>query len=174
MRPAPPRARPAPTLANRAPAVVVRAVVLSGLWVLLAGTDPLGLAFGLPAALLATLASIALLPPAPGWPAPFALARLLAGVAREGILAGWDIAWRALAREPRLAPGFVTLDLETPPGAARDALRLVASLAPGALPLEAGEGASITLHVLDTGVPHAAQLAETERRFLAAWSGRLG
>jgi multicomponent Na+:H+ antiporter subunit E len=150
-------------------ATLLRGAALFGLWLLLAGADPLGLPFGIAAAALATWASLALLPPAGRIPNPVAIATLLARLVRDSALAGWDIALRALAREPRLSPAVVTVALATPPGAARDAVRLLASLAPGTLPLEVGADASLPLHVLDTGLPYAAGLAAIERDFAAAF-----
>jgi multicomponent Na+:H+ antiporter subunit E len=148
---------------------LARGSLLLGLWLMLAGTNPLGLPFGVAAAGLAAWASCALMPPARALPNPLAAAALLARLVRESALAGWDIALRALAREPRLAPGIVAVPLATPPGPARDSIRLLASLAPGALPLEPGEDGSVLLHVLDTAMPCAANLAATERDVAAAF-----
>jgi multisubunit Na+/H+ antiporter MnhE subunit len=166
----PPRPPPGVRLLpHRYLAAPLRTAALFGLWLLLAGADPLGLPFGIAAAALAARASLALLPPAGHIANPRAIAVLLARLVRDSALAGWDIALRALAREPRLAPVIVTVPLATPPGAARDAVRLLASLAPGSLPLEAGDDPGMPLHVLDTGLPYAAGLAAIERDFAAAF-----
>ena len=139
-----------------------RATALFGLWLVLAGPDPLGLPFGAAAAALGAWASVSLLPPVPLRFAPAAAARLLLGTLRQGVAAGWDIALRALAREPRLTPGIVAVPVAFAPRGGQDAVRLLASLAPGALPLEPGEARVLTLHVLDTATPFAADIARTE------------
>lgn len=166
-----PPLNPAPI---RVTALLSRSSLLFGLWLVLAGPDPLGLPFGLAAALLGARASLALLPPASGRANPGALARLLAGVLRQSVVAGGDIAIRAFARPPRLAPGILAVPFGTAPGAARDGLRLLASLAPGALPLETREDGTLLLHVLDTAMPHAADLAATEAALRAAMGDRHG
>ncbi|WP_137178809.1 Na+/H+ antiporter subunit E [Roseomonas sp. AR75] len=148
-------------------AALLRGAALFALWLVVAGPNLLGLGFGLLAAGLGTWASLALLPPATARISPAALARVIAGVLRQSVLAGWDIARRALARDMRLAPGDVAVPLHLPPGAAQDGFRLLASLAPGALPLESGQG-TLRLHVLDMREPHAAALARTERDVAAA------
>lgn len=153
---------------------LLRAGAMFGLWLVLAGPDPIGLPFGMAAAALGAWASISLLPPVPLRFAPAAVTRLLFGTLRQSVAAGWDIALRALAREPRLAPGILAVPVALAPREGRDALRLLASLAPGALPLEPGEGRVLTLHVLDTGVPHAADIAGTEAAMSRLLSPRHG
>lgn len=141
---------------------LLRGGALFAVWLVLAGPDPIGLPFGLFAAALGTLASLSLLPAVPGRFNPRGAARLAGGTLYQGVAAGWDIALRALAREPRLTPGIVTVPVTLAPGVAQDALRLLTSLAPGTLPLEQGVGRSLILHVLDTGMPHADDIAATE------------
>jgi multisubunit Na+/H+ antiporter MnhE subunit len=132
-----------------------------------AGPDPAGLGFGLLAASLGTWASLALLPPGAARIAPLALARLAADTLRQATAAGWDIARRALSRDMRLAPGFVAMPQRLPPGATQDGFRLLASLAPGALPLDSRDG-TLRVHVLDTRAPHAEELGATEGAVAAA------
>lgn len=153
------------------PAALSRGALLLGLWLVLAGADPAGLPFGLLAASLGALASLRLLPPRPGWVAPLALFGLIGLVLRQSFAGGWDVALRAFARPPRLAPGVLDVPVELPPGPQRDALRVLASLAPGSLPLEdlPVEGRpleglpdnALRLHTLDTGLPLARDVAAT-------------
>jgi multicomponent Na+:H+ antiporter subunit E len=145
----------------------MRGTALFALWLVVAGPDPLGLGFGVLAAALGTWASLRLLPPGPGGLSPAALTRVVLRVLRESVLAGWDIARRALSRDMRLAPGVVTVTLQLPPGPAQDGFRLLASLAPGALPL-VGDRGTLSLHVLDMREPHDAALAATQREMGAA------
>lgn len=155
-------------------AALPRACVLFAVWLVLAGPDPIGLPFGLAAAALGTWASLSLLPAAPGRFDPRHAARLVVSVLRQGVAAGLDIALRALAREPRLMPGIVTVPVTSAPSAGQDALRLLTSLAPGTLPLEPGHGRSLILHVLDTSMPHAEDLATTEAALRLAAGTRHG
>jgi multicomponent Na+:H+ antiporter subunit E len=148
-------------------AALARGSALFALWLVVAGSDPVGLGFGLFAATLATQASLALLPPGTARVAPAALARLAAATLREAVAAGWDIARRALSRDMRLAPGIVAMPQRLPPGPAQDGFRLLASLAPGALPLGSRAG-TLRIHVLDTRTPHAEALAATEAAVAAA------
>jgi multicomponent Na+:H+ antiporter subunit E len=162
--------RPIPA-ASRLASTLLRAAALFGLWLVVAGTDPLGLGFGLLAAALGTWASRALLPPTGSRLSAPAMAGVIGGVLRESVAAGWDIARRALARDPRLAPCIVPVPLTLPRGPAQDGFRLLASLAPGALPLDSNAG-TLRLHVLDTRMPHAEGLATTERAVAAALGTR--
>lgn len=155
-------------------AALLRGSALFAVWLVLAGPDPLGLPFGLAAAALGAWASISLLPAVPGRFNPRVAARLAGSTLHQGVAAGWDIALRALAREPRLTPGIVIVPVALAPGAAQDALRLLTSLAPGTLPLEQGDGRSLILHVLDTGMPHADDIAATEASLCLATGTRHG
>ncbi|WP_158287799.1 Na+/H+ antiporter subunit E [Falsiroseomonas bella] len=148
-------------------AALLRGAALFSLWLVVAGPDPAGLPFGLLAAVLATRASLVLLPPGAARIAPAVLARLAAETLRQSAAAGWDIARRALSRDMRLAPGVVAMPQRLPPGPAQDGFRLLASLAPGALPLDSKD-ATLRVHVLDTRAPHAAELGATEGTVAAA------
>lgn len=144
------------------PAALVRGAVFFGLWLVLAGAEPFGLPFGLIAAFCATYASLRLLPPGPGAIAASALPRLALIMLRQSFSAGWDVALRAFAFPPRLAPGVIEVPLAMPPGPARDGFRALASLAPGSLPLEDLPDGGLRLHALDLAMPLAKDLAETE------------
>ena len=144
------------------PAALARGAVFFGLWLVLTGAEPLGLPFGLIAAFCATYASLRLLPPGPGAIAASALPRLALILLRQSFGAGWDVALRAFASPPRLAPGVIEVPLAIPPGPSRDAFRALASLAPGSLPLEDLPDGRLRLHALDLAMPLAKDLAETE------------
>ena len=144
------------------PAALARGAVFFGLWLVLTGAEPLGLPFGLIAAFCATYASLRLLPPGPGAIAASALPRLALILLRQSFGAGWDVALRAFASPPRLAPGVIEVPLAIPPGPSRDAFRALASLAPGSLPLEDLPDGRLRLHALDLAMPLAQDLAETE------------
>jgi multicomponent Na+:H+ antiporter subunit E len=90
---------------------------------------------------------------------------LIITVLRQSFSAGWDVALRAFARPPRLAPGVIEVPLAIPPGPSRDAFRALASLAPGSLPLEDLPDGRLRLHALDLAMPLEKDIAETEAAF---------
>lgn len=153
------------------PAALARGAVFFGLWLVLTGAEPLGLPFGLIAALCATYASLRLLPPGPGAIAARALPRLALILLRQSFSAGWDVALRAFASPPRLAPGVIEVPLAIPPGPSRDAFRALASLAPGSLPLEDQPDGGLRLHTLDLAMPLEKDLAETKAAFARSQQG---
>ena len=147
------------------PAALARGSAFLGLWLVLTGAEPLGLPFGLIATFCATYASLRLLPPVPGTIAPSALPRLALTMLRQSFSAGWDVALRAFATPPRLAPGVIEVPLAIPPGPSRDAFRALASLAPGSLPLEDLPDGRLRLHALDIAMPLEKDIAEIEAAF---------
>ncbi|MCA3279612.1 MAG: Na+/H+ antiporter subunit E [Roseomonas sp.] len=147
------------------PAALARGAVFFGLWLVLTGADPFGLPFGLIAAICATYASLRLLPPGANRIAPSGLPRLALIMLRQSFGAGWDVALRAFAFPPRLAPGVMEVPLTIPPGPARDGFRALASLAPGSLPLEDLPDGRLRLHALDIAMPLERDIAETEAAF---------
>jgi multicomponent Na+:H+ antiporter subunit E len=147
------------------PAAVARGALFFGIWLALTGAEPFGLPFGLLAAFCATHASMRLLPPVPGTFLPSALPRLALTMLRQSFSAGWDVALRAFANPPRLAPGVIEVPLAIPPGPSRDAFRALASLAPGSLPLEDLPDGRLRLHALDLAMPLEKDIAETEAAF---------
>ena len=147
------------------PAALARGSAFLGLWLVLTGAEPLGLPFGLIATLCATYASLRLLPPVHGTIAPSALPRLALTMLRQSFSAGWDVALRAFATPPRLAPGVIEVPLAIPPGPSRDAFRALASLAPGSLPLEDLPDGRLRLHALDIAMPLEKDIAEIEAAF---------
>jgi multicomponent Na+:H+ antiporter subunit E len=153
------------------PAALARGAVFFGLWLVLTGAEPLGLPFGLIAALCATYASLRLLPPGLGAIATSALPRLALILLRQSFGAGWDVALRAFASPPRLAPGVIEVPLAMPPGPSRDAFRALASLAPGSLPLEDQPDGGLRLHALDLAMPLEKDLAETKAAFARSQQG---
>ncbi|MCZ8278610.1 MAG: Na+/H+ antiporter subunit E [Acetobacteraceae bacterium] len=153
------------------PAALARGAVFFGLWLVLTGAEPLGLPFGLIAAFCATYASLRLLPPGPGAIAARALPRLALILLRQSFSAGWDVALRAFASPPRLAPGVIEIPLAIPPGPSRDAFRALASLAPGSLPLEDQPDGGLKLHALDLAMPLEKDLAETKAAFARSQQG---
>ena len=62
------------------------------------------------------------------------LARFVLRFLRQSVVAGIDVAWRALDPRLPLRPGFVVYQPRLPPGPARNAFCTMTSLLPGTLP----------------------------------------
>jgi len=144
-----------------------RFALFLGLWVILAGGLS-GLGFGLLAAALATWASARLMPGRVALGDPWAALRLLGGSAWQALLAGTDIARRAFDPRLPLQPGLFTHASALPEGMPRDGFTALASLAPGALPAGTDEAGLLVVHVLDTRLPVADDLAGTEALYARA------
>lgn len=116
----------------------------------------------------ATWVSLQLLPVGSLRPSVTALSALAFRFLQQSIVAGADVAWRALDPRLPLQPGLVTYDTGLPPGPARNAFLTLMSLLPGSLPALQDAGGRITIHCLDVSQPVAAQMAEEEKRFVRA------
>lgn len=105
---------------------------------------------------------------------PVALADLSLRFLWQSVIAGADVAWRALDPRLPLRPGFVRCPIRIAPGPERDAFRALSSLLPGTLPVGSDHGDVLLMHCLDVGQPVQAQMAAAEARFLRASGGALG
>ena len=152
---------------SRARAAAFRAVLFFAFWLAISGWKATDLPVGLAATAAATWASLALMPPTGARVRFGALAALAAHFLRGSVLAGFDVARRALSRDLDLNPGFVTAPLRLPPGNARNAFCALASLAPGSLPVGI-DGDTLLLHCLDVAQPVASYLAAQETLFISA------
>jgi multicomponent Na+:H+ antiporter subunit E len=148
--------------------VLARTAGLLALWVLLIGADPADLPAGALAAGLGARASLRLLPRRAGRVRAGALAGIALRLAGQTLVAGADVARRALAPRPQLRPGFVSHPPALPPGPARDAFAALTSLLPGTVPSGLDEDGALLVHCLDVGQPVAAQLAGDEARLARA------
>jgi multicomponent Na+:H+ antiporter subunit E len=147
---------------------VWRLAAFLALWLILTGAHPADLPAGILATFAATWTSLRLLPPSGSRLAPAALASLVLRFLRQSILAGVEVAWRALDPRLPLRPGFVVYPARLPPGPALSAFCTMTSLAPGTLPAGTDDGGAIVVHCLDVGQPVAAQLAADEKLFTQA------
>ena len=138
------------------------------LWIVVAGTGIVDLLVGAATAAAAAWASLALLPPAPRWPQPVALARLVARFFRQSAVAGADVAWRALAPGLPLRPGFVRYPPRLGPGPGRSGFCAFSSLLPGTLVAGSEPDGTLCIHCLDVGQDVPAQMEAEEEAFLAA------
>lgn len=125
---------------------------------------------GVAAVLLATWVSLRLAGPSGLRPSPAALTRLALDLWWQILVAGSDVAWRALHPRLPIRPGVVTVPLRLPPGGARDGLTTLMSLAPGTLPIGADAEGRLAVHCLDGGSDVVAQVRGQERK----WARALG
>src|ERR1700756_4247535 len=88
--------------------------------------------------------------------------------ARQSIVAGADVAWRALDPRLPLRPGFVNYPAWLPAGAALDAFCAFMSLAPGTLAAGSNESGPMVVHCLDVGQRVSSNLTADEERFARA------
>jgi len=152
--------------------VLARALVLFAFWLLLTGAGPGDLPAGALAAAVAAWASVRLLPPGPRRVRPGPWLAIAGRLALQSLVAGADVARRALAPRLPLRPGFVSHPLRLPPGPARDAFCALTSLLPGTVPSGRDERGALLVHCLDRERPVAAQLAADEARFARALGAR--
>lgn len=152
-----------------APGAIARAAGFLGLWLVLAGADLADLPAAALAVVAATWTSLRLLPPGGSRRSPVALAQLAWRFLRQSVIAGADVAWRALDPRLPLRPGFVTYPVRFPPGTTRNVFATLTSLLPGTVPCGDHSG-QLVYHCLDVDQPVVSQLAAEE----AALSRALG
>jgi len=159
---------PAAEASRRRSAGAARAAAFFLLWVALMPSAKLpDVAVGALAAVGATRASLRLLPPQAGSVNFGALLKFLPHFVRMSVMAGVDVARRALHPRLPLRPGFVVCPVGFPPGLARNEFASITSLLPGSVPVGEEEGALI-FHSLDVSQPVARQIAAEERALAAA------
>ncbi|WP_298356489.1 Na+/H+ antiporter subunit E [Rhodoblastus sp.] len=136
-------------------------------WLMVAGWSVRDLPVGAAAAGGALWISLKLSPSGDARVRAGPLFRLVVRLLRGSLVAGFDVARRALAPRPDLRPGFVSCPLTLPEGEARDVFRLLQSLMPGTLPTGVEEGRAL-VHGLDLSQPIAENFATEERLFKRA------
>lgn len=150
-------------------AIVWRAVAFVALWlILVGGRNPADRPAIVVAVVAATWASLRLLPPGRTHLSPIAFVRFVSRFLHQSIVAGVDVAWRALHPRLPVRPGFVVYQPHLPLGAALDAFCALTSLAPGTLPAGPDDSGAIVVHCLDVGQPVASRLAADEELFIRA------
>jgi multicomponent Na+:H+ antiporter subunit E len=153
---------------------LARAAGFFAFWVIVSGLKPLDLFAGVFAAIAATWASLVLLPPGRWSFRPLAIAGFALRFLRQSIVAGIDVAWRALDPRMPLRPGFVVYPSRLPPGSTRNAFCTVTSLLPGTLPSGTDESGGLVIHCLDVTQPVVEQLKEEEALFVRMLGGGRG
>jgi multicomponent Na+:H+ antiporter subunit E len=136
-------------------------------WLMIAGWRQEDLPVGLVAIALALWISLSVLPPTVIRPRLAPLAKLTLRFLSCSIIAGVDVAGRALLPRLDLCPGFVDVPLTLPPGTARSIFLAYQSLQPGTSPTSA-EGEILHVHCLDVSQPIAATIVADEDLFKKA------
>lgn len=144
---------------------VARVIGFFVLWIMLTGGNPADLGTGAVTALAATWASLRLCPPGTNRVRPVALIGLTLRFLRQSVVAGVDVARRALDPRLPLHPGFVVYPVGLPRGPARNMFTTLMSLLPGTVPTGSDEKGGLLIHCLDVEQPVAAQLAAEEEVF---------
>ena len=152
-------------------AALARAPVFLAFWLILAGANTADLPAGVAAVVAAVWASLRLMPPGTLHVSLAGTVRLAAGFPLGALVAGIDVARRALAPRLSLRPGFVTCPLRQAPGPAREAFLMYASLLPGTIPCDASDDAAVLEHAVDVTQPIVEQIAREEARFMRAVRG---
>ncbi len=105
------------------------------LWLILSGADPASLPAGAVAAIAATWTSLRLLPVRSWRISPAPMTSLIFRFLHQSLIAGVDVARRALDPRLPLQIGFVTYPTHLTPGTARNTFCTLSSLLPGTLPV---------------------------------------
>jgi multicomponent Na+:H+ antiporter subunit E len=158
----------APTGSLRWNAAISRGLLFLIFWLALSRGNPDDLAAGLATTIVATWASLHLLPPRSSRFSLIALMTFAWRFLYQSIAAGIDVAWRALDPRLPLRTGFLTYQPRLSLGPERYAFRTVASLLPGTLPVGTDQDGALIIHCLDVSQPVLEQLAEDEAIFRRA------
>jgi multicomponent Na+:H+ antiporter subunit E len=148
-------------------ALFARFVFFLSVWLMIAGWRQEDLPVGLMACALALWISLSLLPPTVVRPRLGALAKLNLRFLSCAIIAGVDVARRALLPQLDLRPGFIDVPFTLPLGTARSTFLVYQSLQPGTSPTSA-EGEILQVHCLDVSQPIAAAIVADEALFKKA------
>ena len=139
-----------------------RTLLLAVLWWLITQGRMDAWLVGLPAVVLAALASVALGNDRRSGFSPVALPAFLMLFLRDSVRGGLDVAWRTLGPKLRVAPGFRRYRLRVDHPAARVLLINCIGLLPGTLAADL-DGDHAELHLLDTSVDPIPQLMQLEQ-----------
>ncbi len=149
------------------PTAMSRATLFLCLWLVLAGANLGDVPAAAAAIAAATWTSLHLLEPSRSRRSPRAIARLTLLFLYHSVVAGVDVAGRALSPRLPLHPGFVAYPTRLSRGVRRNVFTALTSLLPGTVP--AGEeNGQIVYHCLDVTQPVVADLAAEEAALVRA------
>lgn len=150
------------------PIAIYRAALFLCLWLVLAGADPADIPAAAAAIVAATWTSLRLLEPGSSRRSLPAIVRLTLLLLYHSIVAGIDVAGRALNPRLPLNPGFVAYPVGLSRGVRQNVFTTLTSLLPGTVP--AGEeNGLIIYHCLDVAQPILADLAAEEAALVRAF-----
>lgn len=144
-----------------------RAAFFVCLWLVLAGVNPTDIPAAAAAIAAATWTSLRLLEPSRSRRSGPALVRLVLLFLYQSVVAGVDVARRALDPRLPLRPGFVVYPTGLSRGTRRNVFATLTSLLPGTVPTGEERG-QIVYHCLDVGQPVVAELAAEEGALVRA------
>ena len=137
------------------------------LWLVLAGADLADIPAAAIAIAAATWTSLRLLEPSASRRSLPAICRLALLFLYHSIVAGADVARRALDPRLPLRPGFVAYPTRLPRGVRRNVFTTLTSLLPGTVPTGEDNG-QLLYHCLDVEQPVVAELAAEEAALVRA------
>ncbi|MDO5669259.1 MAG: Na+/H+ antiporter subunit E [Corynebacterium sp.] len=149
---------------------MIRLLFFAGVWLLLAGWNADYLAYGVVSVVAATALSHVLVPRSNLRLHPVGTARLVAWFLQQTGIGGVDVARRAIAARPDIAPEVVETQVWLPAGPARQSAMLLMNLMPGSMVQRETGADRVELHTLSPTLEPARQFDELQRRVAAAFS----
>jgi multicomponent Na+:H+ antiporter subunit E len=146
----------------------VRWALFFALWIILTLGLWSDIAVGIFAAIAATWLSVFLLPPGSVHPSLLPMLKFILHFFHQSVIAGLDVARRALDPRLPLHPGYVQFLCPLAVGPARSAFRALSSLLPGTVPISSDATGNVLVHCLDTRQPVVEQLCEDAHLFCKA------
>jgi multicomponent Na+:H+ antiporter subunit E len=137
------------------------------LWLVLAGADPADIPAAAAAIAAATWTSLHLLEPSTARRSVRAIGQLVLLFLYHSVVAGADVARRALDPRLPLRPGFVAYPTRLSSGIRRNVFTTLTSLLPGTVPTGEEHG-QLVYHCLDVEQPVVAELAAEEAALVRA------
>jgi multicomponent Na+:H+ antiporter subunit E len=150
---------------------VTRALVFAAVWWVLSEGEPTSWSIGGVAVVLATAASLALVPGALPRLKILPLLRFIPFFIARSVQGGIDVARRAFQPVPTLAPAFVSYSVMGMSLAERVVFTMICGLLPGTLSARL-DGEMLRFHVLDETMPVMKEFTDVEAR-LAPIFGRV-
>ncbi len=141
--------------------ILFRATLFAVLWWVLTDGAVRSWWIGVPAVLMATVASAALIPPEPL--VGRELLRFIPFFLLHSVLGGVDVAWRAFHPDMPIAPDLIAYPLRLPPGLPQVFMANTVSLLPGTLSVALDRGV-LQVHVLDRRRDVLAELEAVEHK----------